>query len=204
MALSTGNTVAYKATGGAEYNTVPPNVGTSGAGGNGGAAVKVGSGASGLVDNVVSAEDQSGLHGSQVVEGASTGCQKALSAGTFRGDNAEVIAKRVTDTLAASVSNTQLLSGAAVPGNRRSVHKYPATFATRLLTTAIRAGQWNIFTGVFTVAPTVTSADAFKNIDGGGVLDKAANPTRTEPGRLVFKTGKPAPNEQVYSTKTGG
>ena len=36
MALSTGNTVAYKATGGAEYNTVPPNVGTSGAGGNGG------------------------------------------------------------------------------------------------------------------------------------------------------------------------
>lgn len=197
MAIS--QVVAVKASGGAQYNSVPPNVKSSGAGGNGGAVVNGGSGGSGLLDNVASVDSGEAVFGSTVVDGVNAG--KALGAGTFASNSSEFIAKRVTDVLAGSVSNTILRSGAAVPANIQSVHKYPATFATRKLTTAIRAGNWNIYTGKFS-SVTVEAADAFVNIDSGSTLDKAANPSRSEPGRLVFKTGAPAPSETVYKAKT--
>lgn len=131
-----------------------------------------------------------GVFGSSVIDGDDT--DKALSAGTFSYSNQRPVAKRVTDTLS-GVSNTYLTSGAAVPGNIRSIHKIEAV-RTRRLTTAIRAGAWNIYTGVFSPEPTV-AVDTFAS-------DDAANPSRSVPGELVYKTGAPVPIQDDYKAKT--
>lgn len=131
-----------------------------------------------------------GVFGSSVIDGDDT--DKALSAGTFSYSNQKPVAKRVTETLS-GVSNTYLVSGASVPGNVRSIHKIESV-RTRRLTTAIRAGDWNIYAGVFSPEPTV-AVDTFAS-------DDAANPSRDVPGELVYKTGAPVPVQDDYKKKT--
>lgn len=132
-----------------------------------------------------------GVFGSSVIDGDDT--NKPLSAGSFSYSNQKPVAKRVTKTLS-GVSNTYLQSGASVPGNIRSIHKINAV-RTRRLTTAIRAGYWNIYSGAFSPAPTV-AVDTFST-------DDAANPTRSVPGELVYKTSAPEPVQDDYKAKTG-
>lgn len=86
-----------------------------------------------------------------------------------------------------------LKSGALFPSLIRSIHKLE-TLRTRRLTTAIRAGYWNIYTGQFTTPPTVAT-DSLAN-------DNAATPTRAVPGDLVYRTGKPTPVVDTYKAKT--
>ena len=66
-------------------------------------------------------------------------------------------------------------------GIRRSIHKLEHLW-TRLVATAIRAGFWHIYDGVFTTAPG--------NQDDATLFgtDDAANPTRAIPGELVYRT----------------
>lgn len=133
-----------------------------------------------------------GVFGSSVVDGDDT--DKALSAGTFSYSNQRPVAKRVTEELAGGVSNTTLQSGAAQPGLVRSIHKLEVV-RTRRLTTAIRAGDWNIYSGTWT-NPVVVAVDTFDT-------DEAATPTRAVPGELVYKTGAPVPVQDNYKEKTG-
>lgn len=133
-----------------------------------------------------------GVFGSSVIDGDNT--DKALSSGTFSYSNQRPIAKRITEELAGGVSNTTLQSGAAQPGLVRSIHKLEVV-RTRRLTTAIRAGDWNIYTGTWATDPTV-AVDTF-------ATDEAATPTREIPGELVYKTSSPVPVQDDYKTKTG-
>lgn len=119
-----------------------------------------------------------GVFGSSVIDGDSA--DKALSAGVFSYNNEKPIAKRITTELAGGVSNTVLQSGAAQPGLVRSIHKLEV-LRTRRLTTAIRAGYWNIYTGQFSTPPTV-AVDTL-------ATDDAANPTRGVPGELQYIAG---------------
>lgn len=155
---------------------------------NGGSVLKGGS--TSVLNSVDLGYSNVGVFGSSVIDGDDT--DKALSAGTFSYSNQHPIAKRVTDTLS-GVSNTYLLSGAAVPGNIRSIHKIQSV-RTRRLTTAIRAGYWNIFSGTFSTSPVV-AVDTFDT-------DDAANPSRSAPGELVYKTGAPVPVQDDYKAKT--
>ena len=132
-----------------------------------------------------------GVFGSSVVDGSDT--DKALSAGTFSYNNQKPVAKRVTETLS-GVANTTLQSGAAQPGLVRSIHKLEV-LRTRRLTTAIRAGYWNIYSGSWTTNPTV-AVDSL-------ATDEAATPTRSVPGELVYKTGAKVPVQANYKAKTG-
>lgn len=156
---------------------------------NHGVAKSVGSTASVLSNQALGASNV-GVFGSTVVDNDSA--DKALSGGTFKYDNESPIAKRVTTALS-GVSNTYLRSGAAKPDLVRGIHKLEVV-RTRRLTTAIRAGAWNIYTGAFSSAPTV-AVDSL-------ATDEAATPTRSVPGELVYKTGAPTPVQDNYKAKT--
>ena len=157
---------------------------------NKGGAV-VNGGTTTILDSVDLGYSNVGVFGTAVVNGDDT--DKALSAGTFSYNNDSPIAKRVTTTLS-GVTNTVLRSGASQPGLIRSIHKLEVV-RTRRLTTAIRAGYWNIYSGSFTTPPTV-AVDSFPS-------DDAANPSRTVPGELTYKTGAPTPVNDNYKAKTG-
>ena len=147
-------------------------------------------GSTSILDSVSLGYSDVGVFGSSVIDGDDT--DKALNAGTFSYNNQKPVAKRVTKELS-GVANTYLQSGAAVPGNIRSIHSIQSV-RTRRLTTAIRAGEWNIYTGKFGTDPVV-AVDTF-------ATDDAANPSRQHPGELQYKTGAPVPVQDDYKAKT--
>lgn len=154
----------------------------------GGAVVNGGS--STLVDNV-SLGLTYARTGTGPVDGSTT--DEALSAGTFAYNNQSPVAKKVTTSLS-GVSNTVLRSGADQPQLIRSIHKLE-TLTTRRQATAIRAGNFNIYTGAFSAGPTV-AVDTL-------ATDYAATPTRSSPGQLAYMTGAKNPVQDDYAAKTG-
>uniref|UniRef100_A0A6M3LBR8 Uncharacterized protein n=1 Tax=viral metagenome TaxID=1070528 RepID=A0A6M3LBR8_9ZZZZ len=124
------------------------------------------------------------------------------------------VMKRVTTTLA-GVANTFLRSGSSYLSGRRSINKLEAV-RTWQVAKAIRAGNWNVFTGKFSSALNATedaytpSANnvysAFDQQAGlgatSGTLDDAANPTRAIPGELIIHQGSGAPFRANYSART--
>ena len=137
-----------------------------------------------------SSRANSGVFGSTVVLGVNSSA--SLSSGEFAKIH-KIVAPRITTTLAGTVSNTSLLNGADVPGIIRSINKLEV-LRTRRSTTAIRAGNFNIYTGQFSVAPTV-AVDTLRT-------DNAATPSRSVPGKLVFKSGSLVPVSVNYKPKT--
>ena len=191
MAIS--QVVAAKASNGDDYDTVPPNVKGSGAGGNGGSVTRGGTVESGLLDNVSVTRYNTTVFGSTVLD--NDWADEALSAGTFAYNNQSPVGKRVTDELS-GVSNTVLRSGAAVPENVRSIHKLEV-LRSRRYTTAIRAGKYNEYTGEWDAGFPVVAVDTL-------ATDNAANPTRTNPGQLTYKGGALLPvTDNDYKKKTG-
>lgn len=184
---------AVKASNGSEYSTVPPNAKGSGAGGNGGAVTRGGTTASNLLDNVGVSRYNTTVFGSTVLD--NDWANEALSAGSFAYNNQDPIAKRITTTLAGSVSNDTLLSGAAVPENVRSIHKLEV-LRTRRFTTAIRDNKYNRYTGEWDSGYPAVAVDSL-------ATDNAANPTRSVPGRLTYKAGALTPVDRTYPAKNG-
>lgn len=152
----------------------------------------VNGGKTSLLDSVDLGYSNVGVFGTSVINGTDT--DKALSVGIFSYNNQSPVAKRLTESLS-GVSNTVLQSGADQPGLIRSIHKLE-TLRTRRLTTAIRAGYWNIYSGVFSTAPTV-AVDSLGN-------DDAATVSRSAPGELVFlSSGAKLDRTHDYTAKTG-
>lgn len=183
--------VAVRASDASKYSSVPPNA-SADAGGNGGAAARRGSGSS-LLDDVAVSRSNTTVFASTVVDGDHA--DKVISGGVFAGNNAEFIGKRLTDTLAGNQANTILLSGAAVPKNVKSIHKLN-TLRTQQTTMALRANKWNEVTGEWDAGYPENSTDTL-------ATDNAANPNRTTPGRLSYKTSAPLPKDDVYKAKNG-
>jgi hypothetical protein len=187
MAIATAAGVTY---------TIQPNRPGSGARNNGGAATKITS--TTLMNRGVSISRYStGVFGSTVIDNAYA--DKAFSSGTFSYNNLRPIGLRVT-TVLGGVSNTILRSGANVPSLTRSIAKIEKQ-RTLLITTAIRAGAWNVYSGVFSPA---VSSQLDKSFGDSFYNDKAAAPTRSAPGRLIFKGGSLTPVTTGYAAKTGG
>lgn len=129
--------------------------------------------------------------GSVVVDGVNT--DKGVSAGVFAHNNDSPVAKKVTVTLG-GVSNTVLRSGAAQPQLVQGINKLN-TLRTRRFTTAVRENKYNRYTGQFDAGYPVVAVDSLGS-------DNAANPTRTLPGQLVYKTGAKVPVTSDYKAKT--
>jgi hypothetical protein len=171
---------------------------------NHGVAVNTGSYSSILSSRSV-ANSPTTVFGSTVVPASSTVndyADKALSGGTFRYNNQRPLAVRLTSTIS-GVSNTVLRSGALVPSLVTSINRSRVKNGSNVLvdgvrtrrdTTAIRAGNFNFYTGKFSVAPTV-AADTY-------TTDSAATVGRSAPGQLVFRTGSKVPVTKNYPAKT--
>lgn len=171
---------------------------------NGGTAINVGSSSTILNNRALGANNQT-VFGSTVVSNAVVDyANPALSGGTFAYSNNRPTAVKLTTTLAGSVSNTFLRSGASDLGSRRSIHRQEKVRTTRT-TTAIRAGYWNIYTGTWSTTPT-TAVDNFWDIANDTTsstsTDQAATPTRSVPGELTYKLGQPSPVSVDYPAKT--
>lgn len=128
--------------------------------------------------------------GSVVVDGDSA--DKAVSAGSFAYNNQAPVAKRLTKKLS-GVANAVLLKAADQPALVDSIHEVEGV-TTNKTATAIRAGYLNFYSGSWSTPPAVSS-DSFGN-------DNAARVSRSNPGSLTYKAGKPAANTVGYKAKT--
>lgn len=154
----------------------------------GGSAKKVGL-SSTVLNNLNTGVNNVGVFASTVVDG--TEVDPAVSAGVFAFNNQRPVAMRLTTALA-TVSNSVLQSGANVPSQIRSINKRES-YVSEGTSTAFRAGYFNLYTGKYSPAPTSV-------VETPGT-DNAANPTRSVPGKLVFKSGSPVATSQNYSAK---
>lgn len=98
--------------------------------------------------------------------------------------------------------NNVLLSGAADPTNRKSINRMQAV-RTTLWSTAYRADKFSLYSGKFEAGFPLVSNDDTMVVNGGVYQDKAANPTRTVPGRLSYRTGAKNPVVVDYKRKNG-
>lgn len=155
----------------------------------GGTVVAAGSAASGVVQSQQASTYSFSAFASTVVDGNDT--DPAVDS-TFAYNNVRPIAMRYTTTLA-GLANTFLRSGSSNPGERRVVNKTESVRTNRYAT-SIRNGDYNLYTGTFSSAPTVA-------VDSFGT-DNAASPTAAVPGSLVYKIGNPLPFSKNYASKT--
>ena len=115
---------------------------------------------------------------------------EARSAGTLAFDSPRGVVRRVNTTIG-GISNTILQAGASVPSQRDAIHQTSGIVISNR-TTAIRGGQWNAYSGVFSPLVTGLSPD-FGN-------DNAANPSRTTPGEFAYRLGSGIVQDE-YSAK---
>lgn len=148
---------------------------------NSGSAINVGSSSKVLVGKSLSdAATSVGVVGSVVVDGTDT--DKAVNANVFAKNTSKPIALRLDAPLNKAASSA-----------RRAVHKIES-ISTRRVATAIRSGSYNIYTGQFSVAPTVAQ-DSFGQ-------DDTATPTANVPGELQYNLGGKKPVNTTYKPKT--
>lgn len=157
---------------------------------NHGVAINVGS-VSTVLDNRTLGDAIRDTAGSKVVDGTTT--DKAVSAGTFAYNNQSPTAQRLASTRG-GVASSILLNAADVSKNR-SVNKRESVI-TRKIATAIRAGNYNFYTGTWSSAPSEQDDSAMV------ANDVAANPTRSVPGKLTYKLGQPVAETVNYAEKT--
>ena len=156
----------------------------------GGSAKRAGT-LSTVLSNVSIGVNNVGVFASTVVDGTAT--DPAIVGGVFAYNNKKPIARRVTTSLA-NVNNSVLLSGAGIPSQVRSINKRES-YVSEGTSTAFRAGYFNLYTGKYSPAPTSV-------VETPGT-DNAASPTRTAPGKLVFRSGSLVPTSKNYSAKNG-
>lgn len=154
---------------------------------NGGVGMHVGT--SDLLTNRPFSSGETTVFASTVIDNDQV--DEAVSAGTLAYNNQRGVIRRVTSTLS-TVSNDILVPGASVPEQRDSIHQTSGTYITDL-TSAIRDGRWNAYSGEF--SPVLSGVD----VDFG--VDSAANPTRSVPGELYYLQGGKVPVTGAYSAK---
>lgn len=155
---------------------------------NGGVGMNVGT-SSILTNRSLSLPGEKTVFASTVIDNSQV--NEAVSAGVLAFENQRGVIRRVTNSLS-DVSNDILVAGAAVPEQRQSINQTSGTYVTDL-TTAIRDGRWNPYSGEF--SPVLSGVD----VDFG--VDNAANPTRAVPGELYYLQGGKLPVTGTYSAK---
>ena len=114
----------------------------------------------------------------------------------------------VATTDIAGIASTVLQGGESNSANVAYSPLQLDVLRTYYYKTAVRAGNWNIFTGAFSSISNATSGawnidfsvDNAATMRASGV-DVAANPTQDAPGRLVFMDGNPNPIQSVYAPR---
>lgn len=126
---------------------------------------------------------------SVVAESSVVGNTKAISGGVFAHDHVKPLTARVTNELAGLVSTALSKTNDPIT---RSINKIESVTTNRT-STAFRNGNFNLYTGKYSSVTTAT--------DSLG-SDVAANPTGSNPGRLVYQLSKPKPVSTSYKAVT--
>lgn len=116
-----------------------------------------------------------------------------VGVGNFAQMVAEQFVIRKVTTLLAGQANTVLRSGASDFGHRNTPHLLEG-IRSRLVATAIRAGNWDIYGGSFSSDPT-------NQLDSFGQDDEARS-SRATPGELVYQDGSNTPFQDSYESRT--
>lgn len=146
-----------------------------------------------------------GEFGSSPVSGIAG--EPATTAGTFANQQAgEYTMKKVGSDLANAGTNNTLRSGGAEFAPRRSTHRIMNAMRTTLVATAIRDGEWVVFSGVYFPAAAANNA-SIGDVGGStvtdGSADHEANLTRSNQGSFSYRDGSPTPASGDYSSKLG-
>jgi len=156
-----------------------------------------------LNSNPVS-EPPVGVFGSTVVEGLSK-TQKAIGGGTFSHNHQRPIGFKVTEELGGILSPA--LKTTQDPSAWINAKHPRNKVRTRQLTTAIRNGQLNLFTGAITPAPAVVD-DPWYSIAAAGTVtdiadaDKTVDDTPASPASLRYVVGgQPTLDQYKASTQ---
>lgn len=123
--------------------------------------------------------------------------------GTFAHNHVQPISSFITKELA-GLNNTALLSPGNDQNTLRGINKQE-TITTRKTTTAVRAGNFNIYTGKFTTPPSVSVdnwAPANTTTLSSTTTDSAAAASRSSPGKLTYLRGGLVPYRDSYKPKT--
>ena len=185
----------------AQSNGAPSTISSTN---NNGGTMKANGGVSNtqLNANQVSNPDV-GVYGSTVVEGLNK-TSKAIAGGTFSHNHQRPLAFR-TSTELAGVSSSAL---ATAQNPSEWIHnKHPRNkVRTNQIATAIRNNQWNLYTGKWTVPPTVTNDPWYSISNAGGVAnvadaDKTVNDGPPSPGELTYVVGG-QPSNDTYKPRT--
>jgi len=104
-------------------------------------------------------------------------------------------------TTIGGVSNNALVFGASDSAQGDAIHQ-AAVVRNRLYKTAVRAGNWNEYTGTWSSDPTVANTGGYDIANGVDLsptlkasgVDHAANPTSARPGELTAFSASGTPN----------
>lgn len=137
---------------------------------------------------------------------ASTGnITLSTAVGTMAGQTVgNYIMKRVAGTVHGQSTNTMLIAGAVRNDSRDKVHKVNAV-RTSKVATAIRAGYWNVFTGSWTTAPSVSNDYTLFDLDGSDAPDDTTKDSTSSyglRGEFTYQQQR-TPVTGDYEAKTG-
>ena len=104
-------------------------------------------------------------------------------------------------TTIGGVSNNALVFGASDSAQGDAIHQ-AAVVRNRLYKTAVRAGNWNEYTGTWSSDPTVANTGGYDIANGVDLsptlkasgVDPAANPSSARPGELTAFSASGTPN----------
>ena len=141
-----------------------------------------------------------------IVDSSTVGSVQANSGATFN-DGASQVIVRASDTIA-GLSNSALVGGDSDSANLAYTPLQLAVVRNYYYKTAVRQGNWNIFTGAFTSVSSATSGayDITRSADTSATFrasgtDVAANPSQDYPGTLTYRDGSPNPTNDFYQAR---
>ena len=112
-------------------------------------------------------------------------------------------------TTIAGISNTALQGAQSDSANVAFTPLQLDVLRTYYYKTAVKAGNWNVFTGAFSSISNTTVSGVW-NLDGqventstmrASGTDVAANPSQAYPGTLTYRDGSPNPTNDFYQAR---
>ncbi|HAT66750.1 MAG TPA: hypothetical protein DCS66_19530 [Flavobacteriaceae bacterium] len=141
------------------------------------------------------------VSGAGPVEAANTAGAATFNQGT------QVV--NAIQTTIAGIANTALLGAQSDSANVAYTPLQLDVLRTYYYKTAVRAGNWNVFTGAFSSISNTTVSGVWNisaSIENTSTMrasgtDIAANPTQDIPGRLTYRDGSPNPIQSGYGPR---
>lgn len=155
---------------------------------NGGSAVQIGP--SKILSNLGLGLD-SPATGSVVIDGTDT--NKSVDSAIFAKNTQRPLGQRLSES-------PSLVGGSSYPRYFRQINSIEA-FDSPGTATAFRAGYFNLYTGKWSINPTVTYDNMHKAVNSIAHIDTEAHVTRSNPGSLTFLSGSKIPVNQNYESK---